>query len=69
MIVCNLPSLMGERRRKISDVSRETGISRTTLTKLYYGEVSAVSFSVLDRLCRAFNCGVGDILCHGEEQA
>lgn len=47
---------------KISGVSRDTGISRTTLTNLYYGKSEAVSFSVLGRLCDYLGCSVGDIL-------
>lgn len=55
-------ALLGERRMKISGVSRDTGISRTTLTNLYYGKSEAVSFSVLGRLCNYLGCSVGDIL-------
>lgn len=36
-VTSRLAVLMGERKKKISDVSRETGISRTTLTHLYAG--------------------------------
>ncbi|MGO5097505.1 helix-turn-helix domain-containing protein [Agathobaculum sp. LCP25S3_E8] len=55
-------TLLGERRMKISEVARATGISRTTLTNLYYGKGEAVSFSVLGRLCGYLSCSVGDIL-------
>ena len=36
MINNNFSKLLGERLLKISKVSEETGISRTTLTNLYY---------------------------------
>lgn len=61
MIKCNLSVLMGKNREKISEVARATGISRTTLTSLYYERGKAVTFDVLDRLCRHFECGVGDL--------
>ncbi|MBF4449109.1 XRE family transcriptional regulator, partial [Vibrio anguillarum] len=35
MIKCNLARMMGERKLKISDVIRETGLSRNTVTLLY----------------------------------
>lgn len=54
--------MLGKRRVKITDVARETGISRTTLTKLYYQEGTAISFDVLRKLCLFFDCRVGDIL-------
>ena len=43
--------LLGEKKKKISDVARATGISRTTLTNLYYGKGAAVSYHVLGTLC------------------
>lgn len=55
-------TLLGQRKLKISDVHRQTGISRTTLTKLYYGSGSAVSYVVLSKLCAALDCEVSDIL-------
>lgn len=55
-------ALLGKRKMKISEVHRKTGISRTTLTKLYYGEGSAVSYTVLAKLCAALDCEVADIL-------
>lgn len=55
-------ALLGQRKMKISEVHRLTGISRTTLTKLYYGEGNAVSYAVLAKLCTALNCDVADIL-------
>lgn len=55
-------ALLGQRKLKISEVHRKTGISRTTLTKLYYGEGNAVSYTVLAKLCTALNCKVSDIL-------
>lgn len=57
-----LSTLLGEKRMSISEASRRTGISRTTLTNLYYEKGEAISFSVLAQLCVLFNCGVGDIL-------
>ncbi len=62
-------ALLGERRMKISEVSRATGISRTTLTHLYYGTGKAVSFDVLGRLCGHLGCTVGDILVTTPEGA
>ena len=35
MIKCHLSRLMGERKLKISDVARDTGLHRNTITLLY----------------------------------
>lgn len=58
----NLSTLLGTKRIRISDVARDTKISRTTLTALYYDKGEAVSFRVLETLCNYLNCEVGDIL-------
>lgn len=59
--------ILGAKRINISDVSRETGISRTTLTNLYYGKGTAISFAVLSRLCDFLDCDIKDILFIEEE--
>ena len=59
--------LLAERLLKISTVSRETGISRTTLTNLYYKRTNQISIEVLDKLCSYLNCTVNDILEFKEE--
>ena len=67
MIECKLSTLMGAQRQKISDVSRATGISRTTLIELYYDRSKAVSFRVVELLCRYLNCTVGDLFVIEED--
>lgn len=60
-IVNRFSELLGKRRLSISDVHRLTGISRTTLTNLYYAKSEAISLSVLEKLCVGLNCSVTDI--------
>lgn len=54
MIRCHFARLLGERKLKISDVARETGINRGTLTRLYYETAERVELDVLDKLCGFF---------------
>lgn len=61
-VKCRLSALLGERKLKISDVTRDTGISRTTLTALYYEKSEGISYRVLKTLCTYLGCSVGDIL-------
>lgn len=63
-------ALLGERRLKISEVARATGISRTTLTNLYYSKSGAISFEVLAKLCAYLGCQTGELLeVQGEVRA
>ena len=62
MIVCNLPVLLAERRMKVADVARETGMSKTTLNKLYNGQSTRIDFETIEKLCLLLNVEVGDLL-------
>lgn len=61
MIVCNLATLMAKHKIKISKLSADTGISRTTLTALYYGSGKGVQFDTADTLCIYFGIDLGDL--------
>ncbi|MCE9680508.1 helix-turn-helix transcriptional regulator [Shewanella sp. AS1] len=62
MIKCHLARLMGERKLRIADVIRETGLSRNTVTLLYKETAQKVDLEAIDKLCVLFNCQVGDLL-------
>ena len=62
MIKCHLSRLMGERKLKIADVARETGLHRNTVTLLYDETAARVDLEAIDRLCRFFEVSVGDLL-------
>jgi len=61
MIKCHLSRLMGERKLKIADVARETGLHRNTVTLLYDETAARVELDAVDRLCKFFNVPVGDL--------
>lgn len=62
----NFSAILGAKRLKITDVSKNTGISRTTLTNLYYDRNTTISLETLDKLCGYLQCGVGDLFEHKE---
>lgn len=53
---------MGEKKLKISDVSRGTGINRGTVTRLYRETAIRVEFEVLEKLCRYLNCDIAKLI-------
>ncbi len=61
MIKCHLARLMGERKMKIMDVARETGLNRNTVTLLYKETAQRVDIEAIDKLCDLFNCQVQDL--------
>ena len=62
MIRCHFARLMGERKLKISDVARDTGINRGTLTRLYYETAERIELEVLDQLCDYFGVDLTELL-------
>lgn len=51
MLRCNLALLLAERGLKISKVSKDTGISRTTLTALANNTSQGIQLETIDKLC------------------
>lgn len=62
MVKCHLARLMGERKMKIMDVARETGLNRNTVTLLYKETAQRIELDAIEKLCRLFECSVGDLL-------
>ncbi len=58
---------MGERKIKISDLSRELKVNRSTITLLYYEKAKRVELDVLDKLCKYFGCSLNELLEYKEE--
>ncbi|TDA69375.1 MAG: transcriptional regulator [Clostridia bacterium] len=69
-IVSKLAAIMGERGiRHISGLSEQTGIARSTLTKLWYNRVKGVTFDMLEKLCEVLECQPGDLLVYEPDNA
>jgi putative transcriptional regulator len=62
MIRCQFARLLGERKLKISDVARDTGLNRGTLTRLYYETAERIELDVLDKLCDYFAIDLPELL-------
>lgn len=61
MIICNLAVLLAERKLKISKVSADTSISRTTLTALYYNEGKGIQYDTANLLCIYLGVNMGEL--------
>ncbi len=67
MIHCHLSRLMGERKFKVIDVARETGLHRNTINLLYKETATRVDIETIDKLCHLFGCNVADLFEYIEE--
>lgn len=68
VIRCHLARFMGERKMKIMDVARETGLNRNTVTLLYKETAKKVDLDAIDKLCELFDCEVGEMFERVNEQ-
>ncbi|WP_338109621.1 helix-turn-helix transcriptional regulator [Roseateles albus] len=61
LIKCHLSRLMGERKLKVIDVARATGLHRNTITLLYDETAVRVELEAMDKLCEFFGVEVGGL--------
>ena len=62
MIISNFAVLLAERKMKVADLVRSTGINKSTLHKLYNDESVRIDFETIDKICLALDVEVGDLL-------
>ncbi len=61
MIKCHLSTLMGQKKLKIADVARLTGLNRNTVTLLYDERAVRVDLDAINKLCELFDCSVDEL--------
>ena len=64
----NLRILMAKEKMNIKDVHEKTGLSRTTISKLYNEESTTIAFETIQKLCQLFDCAVNDLLYLDEKE-
>lgn len=62
MITVNLDVMLAVRKMSLSELSDKVGVTIANLSILKTGKARAIRFSTLDAICRALECGPGDIL-------
>jgi putative transcriptional regulator len=58
----NLRVLMAKNYLTIQDVHDKTGLSRTTISKLYNETSAKIGLDTIASLCTLFNCEVNELL-------
>lgn len=67
MIQIHLSRLLGEKRISMRELQRRTELGQNTIARLYHARAELVSLETVDRICRALDCEVGDLLEYVEE--
>ena len=61
MIKCHLSRIVGERKLKVAEVARETGINRNTIHRLYNETATRIELDVIEQVWRHLDINVGDL--------
>jgi putative transcriptional regulator len=62
MIKNNLSKLMGEKRIRISEMQRLTGLSESTIRRVYFDTTGTISYKTINKLCYALECNTQELL-------
>ena len=69
MIKVKVPELMKQKGYNATDLMRKANIAYGTALRLSKGEADAISFEVLESLCKLFEVQVEDVIEYVPEEA
>ena len=61
MLKNNLSTLIGNRRTNMTELSRLTGLSKSTIFNLYHNKAAQINFKTINLLCIALNCNTQEL--------
>ncbi len=67
-IIVNLDVMLARRKKSLTELSEQVGLTMANLSVLKTGKAKAVRFSTLEALCRALECQPGDLLEYAGEE-
>lgn len=63
-VIVNLDVMLAIRKKSLTELSQEVGITMANLSILKKGKAKAIRFTTLDAICKVLDCQPGDILEH-----
>ena len=61
MIKNNLSRILGEKRMKMTELCRLTGLSKNTIYRMYHELTTTFNLETVDKLCNALDCNIQDL--------
>ena len=61
-IIINLDAVMAQRKKGLTELSKEVDITMANLSILKNNKAKAIRFSTLEAICKALDCQPGDII-------
>ncbi len=66
-VVVNLEAVMEKKGKAMVDLAHETGIAPSGLSMLKTGKAKAIRFETIEKLCKALDCGVAELITYTED--
>jgi putative transcriptional regulator len=67
-IYCKLSTVLGEKRINRAELARMTKISPNTIHQMYYDRVRRLDYEVLNKICKALDCDLHDIIVYERDK-
>ena len=67
MIKVKISDMLGKHKMTRAQLSKETNIRSTTISKYYHETVRHIDIEHLNKFCKVFNCQVSDLLEYVED--
>ncbi|MCD4731369.1 MAG: helix-turn-helix transcriptional regulator [Bacteroidales bacterium] len=61
-VIVNLDVMLARRKKSLTELSEDVGITMANLSILKKGKARAIRFSTLNAICKVLDCQPGDIL-------
>lgn len=61
MIKCHLSTLLGQKKLKVAEVARDTGVNKNTLHRLYNETATRVDMEVIENLCLYLEISISEL--------
>jgi putative transcriptional regulator len=67
MLKCHLSTLLGERKLKVAEVARDTGVNKNTIHRLYNETATRIDLEVIEKLCVYLNIDMNELFSLEQE--
>lgn len=67
-IILNLDVVMAQRKKSLTELAGEIGITLSNLSTLKTGKAKAIRLSTLNSICKALDCQPGDIIQYIDDE-
>jgi len=64
MIKNNLSRILGEKRMKMTELCSLTGLSKSTVFRIYHDQISNISIETIDKICNVLECSTQELFEH-----